>query len=184
MTNAAKPTETTAEPLAETAPEVALAFEPIDEHTVLIRLGTALDYRNAERFKAASQAMVQAGARRFILDASHVGVLDSTGLGALFSLYRLVGPKDGMVALAAPSYPVQALVNMMKLYRVFPQYRSVEQAHEMLRRMAFGGGPEDALDSLEDALEFSLEADPDSLDGGPWDFFDEASWSGSPPPKL
>jgi len=204
MTNAANPGRTAAEPPTE----IALAFEPTDEHTVVVRLGKVLDCRNAERFKAACQAMAQAGAHYFILDASEVGVLDSTGLGALFSLQRLLGPVEGTVAFAAPSYPVQTLMNMMKLYRVFPQYRSVEQAREAL---STGAGsdridetpdldPEDASDfSLEDALDFSLEdaldsfdetlespedASDFSLEDDPWDFFEQASWSDSPPPTI
>lgn len=169
MINTINPSKRSDEPLAETAPEIALAFEPIDEHIVLVHLGTALDYRNAECFKTASEAMVQAGTRQFIIDASRVGLLDSTGLGALFSLQRLIGPKDGTVALAALSYPVQTLVNMMRLYRVFPQYHSVEQAHEALRQKAYG----DDLTDDPDSRVFSLEDDSDSCEDGLWDFFEE-----------
>ena len=56
--------------------------------TVVIHVGEALDFRNADAFKSTFQEHVENGVRQFVLDFSDTEVLDSTGLGAIFSLYR------------------------------------------------------------------------------------------------
>ncbi|WP_243663799.1 STAS domain-containing protein [Rhodothermus marinus] len=63
---------------------MSFSVEPLNAETVVIRVGKALDFRNAAEFKAICQEQVQNGVRNFILDFSETGILDSTGLGAIF----------------------------------------------------------------------------------------------------
>lgn len=98
----------------------------------VVRIGRALDFRNAAEFKAAYQQHIQNGTRNFILDFSGTGILDSTGLGAIFSLYRQLTPVNGQVVFAAVSRPVQVVVQLTRTYKVFRQYPTVEDAHQHL----------------------------------------------------
>lgn len=98
----------------------------------VVRIGKALDFRNAAAFKGVCQERIQAGTRNFILDFSGTGILDSTGLGAVFSLYRQLTPLGGQVVFAAVSRPVQVVVQLTRTYKVFRQYPSVEAAHQQL----------------------------------------------------
>ena len=102
------------------------------EHTTVIRIGEALDFRNAADFKALCQEEVDDGMRNFVLDFSDTGILDSTGLGSIFSLYRKVSPNDGQVVFASVSRPVQVVVQLTRTYKVFRQFPTVEEAREAL----------------------------------------------------
>lgn len=104
--------------------------ESLSTETVVIHVGEALDFRNADEFKATFQEHVDDGVRQFILDFSETEVLDSTGLGAIFSLYREISSDDGKVAFANVSEPVQVVVQLTRTYKIFRQFPSVEAARE------------------------------------------------------
>jgi anti-sigma B factor antagonist len=106
--------------------------DPVSPDTVVVRMGDALDFRNADDFKAAFEDEIADGTRVFILDFSETSVLDSTGLGAIFSLYRQISPDDGQVAFADVSRPVQVVVQLTRTYKVFRQFPTVNAAKEAL----------------------------------------------------
>ena len=113
---------------------MSFAIEPTnDARSVIIRIGQGLDFRNAAEFKKVCHEQVQAGKHDFILDFTDAGILDSVGLGALFSLYRQVTPTSGQVLFASVSPQVEVMVRLTKIYRVFPQYPTVASALESLR---------------------------------------------------
>ncbi len=102
------------------------------DQPVILRVGKSLDFKNADEFKQACQEKVAAGGRHFILDFSETGVLDSTGLGAIFSLHRKVTPQGGEVVFACLSRPVQMVVQLTRIYRVFTSYPSLQAARTAL----------------------------------------------------
>ncbi|MFO8100438.1 MAG: STAS domain-containing protein [Salinibacter sp.] len=106
--------------------------ESLTSDTVIVHVGEALDFRNADAFKDTFQEYVEDDVRNFILDFSETEVLDSTGLGSIFSLYREISPDDGKVAFADVSRPVQVVVQLTRTYKVFRQYPSVEAAKEAM----------------------------------------------------
>jgi anti-sigma B factor antagonist len=106
--------------------------ESLSSDTVVVHMGEALDFRNADDFKETFQDHVEDGTRNFILDFSDTEVLDSTGLGSIFSLYREISPQDGKVAFADVSRPVQVVVQLTRTYKVFRQFPSVQAAEEAL----------------------------------------------------
>lgn len=111
---------------------MSFEIEQHNQETVIVHVGKALDFRNAADFKDLCQEQVQAGNRNFILDFSETGILDSTGLGSIFSLYRQVSPVNGQVVFAAVSRPVQVVVQLTRTYKVFRQFPSVEAAQDGL----------------------------------------------------
>jgi anti-sigma B factor antagonist len=121
-------------PFLQDVPLVTMSFdvETRSSETVVVRMGEALDFRNADDFKEAFQEHVEDGVRNFILDFSETEVLDSTGLGSIFSLYREISPDDGKVAFAEVSRPVQVVVQLTRTYKVFRQFPTVEEAEEAL----------------------------------------------------
>jgi anti-sigma B factor antagonist len=106
--------------------------DSLSSDTVVVHMGEALDFRNADDFKETFQTHVEDGTRNFILDFSDTEVLDSTGLGSIFSLYREISPDDGKVAFADVSRPVQVVVQLTRTYKVFRQFPSVQAAEEAL----------------------------------------------------
>ena len=98
------------------------------EEIVVLTIGKALDFRNAAQFKAACQQHATRGVHHFVLDFSETGILDSTGLGAIFSLYRQISPNGGHVFFAHVSRPVQVVVQLTRTYKVFRQFDTVAEA--------------------------------------------------------
>ena len=99
---------------------------------VILRVGKTLDFKNADDFRQACREKFAAGGRHFILDFSETGLLDSTGLGAIFSLLRMVMPQEGEVVFACLSRPVQMVVQMTGIFRVFTSYPSLQAARTAL----------------------------------------------------
>jgi anti-sigma B factor antagonist len=124
-------------PLAHLPPSrrpytMSFDVDPLSSDTVVVHMGEALDFRNADEFKDTFQDHVEDGVQNFILDFSETEVLDSTGLGSIFSLYREISPEDGKVAFADVSRPVQVVVQLTRTYKVFRQFPSVQAAQEAL----------------------------------------------------
>ena len=90
---------------------MSFALEPISQHSVIVRVGKSLIFSNADAFKQACLDEVRDGARNFILDFSETGILDSTGLSAIFSLHRQIAPLNGEVVFASILPPVQVVVS-------------------------------------------------------------------------
>lgn len=113
---------------------MSFTIQQASKTTVVVRVGKALDFRNAADFKASSQEHVRSGVRYFVLDFTGTGILDSTGLGVIFSLYRQLTPVGGQVVFASVSRPVQVVVQLTRTYKVFRQFPTVETAFEALNR--------------------------------------------------
>ena len=112
---------------------MSFVLEPTNDHeSVIVRIGKVLDFRNAAAFKTVWQEKVRDGTRNFILEFSETAILDSTGLGSIFSLYRQVSSLNGMVVFASVSGPVRVVVQMTRTYKIFRQFPSVEAAQEAL----------------------------------------------------
>ncbi len=111
---------------------MSFTVESLSSDTVVIRMGEALDFRNTDEFKSTFQSQIEDDIRNFVLDFSETAVLDSTGLGSIFSLYRQISPEDGQVAFADVSRPVQVVVQLTRTYKVFRQFPTVDAAEEAL----------------------------------------------------
>lgn len=107
----------------------------IHDSIATIRVGAMLDFRSAQSFKDACEACVEEGARHFIVDFEHTRVLDSMGLGALFTIYKMVAPFDGVVALSTLAGSVKTVVEMTRVYKIFPVYESAVTASRDIRTM-------------------------------------------------
>lgn len=123
--------------------------QPSAPETLVIKIDKALDFRNAANFKTLCLDYVNAGKRNFILDFSETGILDSTGLGSIFALYRQVSKMDGRVMFAAPSRPVEVVVQLTRTHKVFPQYPSVQSALDAVQGNGTPAGTEQQPAEIE-----------------------------------
>jgi|SRR6185295_18409453 len=89
-----------------------------------------VDLQVAGRFRAALLQLIDAGQRRVVVDMGAVQLVDSSGLGALVSALKTIKlvKGDGDLRLANVQPPVVALLEIIRLNRVFASYPSVEQA--------------------------------------------------------
>jgi len=110
---------------------VSFATE-LQGRTATVHVGAEPDYRNAETFKTTCGNALNHGACIFILDFSDVRLLDSSGLGAIFHLYRRASRRDGVVLPASLSVAAETAIRVARLPRVMPRFPSVSAAREAL----------------------------------------------------
>ncbi|MDO8680165.1 MAG: STAS domain-containing protein [Acidobacteriota bacterium] len=99
--------------------------------TAVVRPTSArVDLEVAGEFRTALVQLIDAGHRRLVVDMSDVHFVDSSGLGALVSALKTlkVLKGDGDIRLANVQPPVVALLEIIRLHRVFSSYPTVEQA--------------------------------------------------------
>ena len=108
---------------------MSVVLEPHkDQASIIVHVGKSLDFSNASDFKTACFDRLHLGARSFIIDFSETGILDSTGLGAIFALYREAVRHNGKVVFASLTSPVRMVIQVSRIHRIFPSYASVEAA--------------------------------------------------------
>ena len=74
---------------------------------------------NANMFRDQLRAAMT-DAHKFIeVDLSQTNFLDSCGLGALISVHKSVCSKNGLVRLVNPTPPVQQILELTRMHRIF-----------------------------------------------------------------
>lgn len=74
---------------------------------------------NTDYFRSESQAALTNGQRNVEVDLSETVFVDSSGLGALVTLYKLASRRSGKVTLLHPQPPVRQMLELTRLDRVF-----------------------------------------------------------------
>ena len=89
-----------------------------------------IDLQVAGEFRTALLQLIEGGQLRLVVDMSDVQFVDSSGLGALVSALKTLRllKRDGDIRLANVQPPVVALLEIIRLHRVFSSYPSVDQA--------------------------------------------------------
>jgi anti-sigma B factor antagonist len=94
-------------------------------------VGARVDLQVAGEFRTALLHLVDVGHSRLVVDLIDVEFVDSSGLGALVSVLKILKLKgDGDIRLANVQPPVVALLEIIRLHRVFSSYPSVALAVE------------------------------------------------------
>jgi anti-sigma B factor antagonist len=98
--------------------------------TVVRPAGARVDLQVAGEFRTALLELIERRHHRLVIDLSDVHFVDSSGLGALVSALKTLKllKSDGDVRLANVQPPVVALLEIIRLHRVFSSYPSVDQA--------------------------------------------------------
>jgi anti-sigma B factor antagonist len=82
----------------------------------------------SRQLKEQIRADITDGRRQFVVDLGRVEFIDSSGLGALISALKLLRANGGELKLANASEPVQSVLEITKLLRVFETHPSAEEA--------------------------------------------------------
>ena len=70
-------------------------------------------------FRTKINKLIEEGNKDFIFDFSECTFIDSTGLGALVSIYKKCAEKDGSIKLKALNPEVEKLFKLTRLDKVF-----------------------------------------------------------------
>lgn len=101
-----------------------------DGTTVVKPVGARVDLQVAGELRTALLQLIDDGHHRLVVDMGDVHFVDSSGLGALVSAMKTLKllKGGGDIRLANVQPPVVALLEIIRLHRVFSSYPSVEQA--------------------------------------------------------
>ena len=94
----------------------------------VIRVDGQLTVGNRQELKATVQAGLDAGGRKFLLDCSSTGYIDSSGLGALVTIAKRVREAGGQIRLAGLNDDLRSLFELTKLDTLFSITRTAEEA--------------------------------------------------------
>lgn len=98
-------------------------------HDVLIlRADGEIDSYKVQSFLNQLQRMLEAGARKLVVDCSNVGYVSSVGITAFIRVYKRMAEHDGQVKLASVQTPLVRLLEITKLNQVFETHPTVDDA--------------------------------------------------------
>jgi anti-sigma B factor antagonist len=83
---------------------------------------------NRQELKALIQDALEQGERRFLIDCTNTGYIDSSGLGALVTISKKVREAGGELRLAALNDDLRSLFELTKLDALFQISPTVDAA--------------------------------------------------------
>jgi anti-sigma B factor antagonist len=95
---------------------------------VLVRAEGQLIVGNRQELKNLVTERLEAGERRFVIDFSRTGYIESSGLGALVTISKQVREQGGEMRLAGLNDDLRTLFELTKLDTLFAISNSAEQA--------------------------------------------------------
>ncbi len=78
-----------------------------------------MDAFAARDFKKQVDLIWSKDVKQVELDFKQVGFIDSSGVGALLGVYKRLTNADGQVCLTSVQAPVQSVIELLRLHRIF-----------------------------------------------------------------
>jgi anti-sigma B factor antagonist len=103
-----------------------------DEDLGVVIVAGEVDIFTAPRFKECMVDLLDSGVRRLVVDLSEVTFIDSTALGVLIGGVRRVHGAGGAMTLVVTSRPVERVLSVTGLDRVFSMHATRAEAIEAL----------------------------------------------------
>lgn len=111
-------------------------YHDVEKDVLILRADGGIDGSIAEEFVGDLQRLVEAGARKMIIDGSALGQISSSGVGVLMRLHRKLWAAGGDAKVAAVPGAVFHLLEVTKLAELFDIYPTVDAALEAFRKAA------------------------------------------------
>ncbi|MEL6820566.1 MAG: STAS domain-containing protein [Calditrichota bacterium] len=100
----------------------------IHDNILIVRCSGKMDALSVVEFKKTVGGMVEAGKKHVILDLSGIDFLDSSGLGSMVSLLKLVRSKGGDIKLCGPNGMVRSVLELTRFHLLFDILDNCQQA--------------------------------------------------------
>jgi len=120
--------------MAFEAPNFDLTEEPLDDHSVVIKVAGEIHATTAPEFSERLNEAIAGGKTGVILDLTSVDFIDSTGLSVLLNGLRRVTRVRGAMVLACANPTVLRLFEITKLDSTFDIVPSCDEAIARLRQ--------------------------------------------------
>ena len=92
------------------------------ENNIIINIPKNFVVDEVATFRIKINKLIEEGKKNFIFNFSQCDFIDSTGLGALVSIYKKCAEKDGSVKLKSLKPEVEKLFKLTRLDKVFEIY--------------------------------------------------------------
>ena len=99
-----------------------------DTEVVIVEVDGQLIVGNRQELKQRVLDALEGGGRRFVVDFTKTGYIDSSGLGVLVSLSKKIREQGGELRLAGLNEDLQTLFELTKLDTLFAIARTPEEA--------------------------------------------------------
>ncbi len=96
----------------------------------VVRVAGELDMETGPQLQDYLREFVDAGARRLVLDFTDVPFMDSSGLGLLVDVVKLLRDRNGRLCLAAVQDPVRNVLVLSAVDQVVDVYGTVAAAED------------------------------------------------------
>ena len=103
-----------------------LTTQEVGDVTVVVLPDADLDARSAPDFKREAAAI--GIPKKVVLDMSHVGFVDSTGLGAILSYMRAVESAGGKLKLCGNTHRVKVFFDLVRMHRIVDIFENEVEA--------------------------------------------------------
>ncbi len=105
----------------------------IGQNMVVKPLDRRIDASVAAQFKSSIVERIKAGGSTIILDLSNVDFIDSSGLGAIVSSLKAIGPAGDLV-ICGPQDAVMSLFRLTRMDRIFQIFGTEDEALNAVTR--------------------------------------------------
>jgi anti-sigma B factor antagonist len=106
----------------------SVSAERLDGDAGVVRVSGEVDMYTAPQLKESLLSLIEQGTSRVVVDLSAVTFIDSTALGVLIGGVRRVHALDGAMALVVTGRPVQRVLSITGLDRVFGIHSTLDEA--------------------------------------------------------
>jgi anti-anti-sigma factor len=107
---------------------VELYYHGTDRDVLILSADGGIDSTNADTLVSELGTLVDAGARKLIVDGSQLGFVSSYGIAVLVRLHKKLAERGGDVKLAALDSRVARLIELVGLTTLFQIYPNVDAA--------------------------------------------------------
>ncbi|HET7292594.1 MAG TPA: STAS domain-containing protein [Vicinamibacteria bacterium] len=105
-----------------------LSVEQRDDVRIVRVEEAKLTYPVLSAFFAEVRQLVEAGARRLVIDLKSVSYIDSASIGCLMDIHRLVEERAGVVSLASLQPRVETMISMTGVHKIIDVHPNEEAA--------------------------------------------------------
>ncbi|HHU33281.1 MAG: anti-sigma F factor antagonist [Zhaonellaceae bacterium] len=101
----------------------------VEQNALIVTVFGELDLVIAEQFKAVIEKELEnLKINTLILDLKEVTFIDSSGLGAILSRYKMLSEKHGRMALINPQPAVKRILELSGILRIINIYEDLNRA--------------------------------------------------------
>lgn len=108
--------------------ELSIDLKTDSDGTLVFKLRGSLDLATSPTVRAALSEATEKGNRHLVVDLTQLEFLDSTGLGALIGAHRRAVEHNGSLRLVVGEGPIERLLEITGLIRIFSVYHSLDDA--------------------------------------------------------